>query len=112
MERCHVLRNPISPAQRLGFLFIGVAHTAYGVDALPGPCFASASREANDFEIGSSRMAVQKSTNENVRAFANRMIAERTDAAGILAKARSEAGITLAPTPGGLEPRHTAVLSG
>lgn len=94
----------------LVFLAIGLAHTAYAVDALPGPRFVGFMQEANDFEIASARIALQKSNNENIRSFANRMIIERGEAAGVLVKARSEAGVTFAPTPGGREPRHAAVL--
>ena len=94
----------------LVFLTVSLAHTAYAVDALPGPRFVGFVQESNDFEIGSSRMALQKSNNEAVRGFASRIIAEREELARTLIHNRSEAGITLAPTPGGREPRHAAIL--
>ena len=94
----------------LVFLAIGVAHTAFAVDALPGSRFVGFVQESNDFEIGAARIALQKSTNEAVRGFANRMLIDHEEAAGVLVKARQEAGVTYAPTPGGREPRHAAVL--
>lgn len=84
--------------------------TALAVDALPGARFVGFVQEANDFEIGSARMALQKSSNENIRGFATRMLVDHEESVGVLAKARQEAGVTFAPTPGGREPRHAAVL--
>ena len=91
-------------------LLIGVTHSALAVDALPDARFVGFMQEANDFEIGSSKMALQKSGNDAIRGYANRMIIERGEIADVLVKARSEAGVTYAPTPGGKNPRHTAVL--
>jgi putative membrane protein len=91
-------------------LAFGLAHTAYAADALPGPRFVGFVQEANDFEIASGRMAIAKSSNDVVRAYANRMVVEHQEAAETLRRNRSEAGVTLAPTPGGREPRHARVL--
>ena len=89
---------------------VGFAPAAYAVDALPGPRFVGFVQESNDFEIASSRMALAKSNNEAIRGFANRMIIEHKESARTLVHNRSEAGVTLAPTPGGREPRHAAIL--
>ena len=51
---------------------------ALAVDALPDARFVGYAQSINDFEIGSGRIALAKSTNENVRGFANRMVAEYT----------------------------------
>ena len=57
----------------------------------------------------SGRMALAKSTNENVRAFASRAVAVHTEAAQFLSKARSEAGVSYAPDPTG-PPNTQAIL--
>jgi putative membrane protein len=94
----------------LVLLAIFVTHAAFAVDALPGPRFVGFVQESNDFEIASSQLALRKSGNENIRGFANRMIIERGEAAATLTRNRAEAGVTLAPTPGGREPRHAQIL--
>ena len=94
----------------LVFLAFGLVHAAHAADALPAARFVGFMQEFDDFEIGSSRMALQKSSNEAIRSFANRMIVDHEEARSVLARARQEAGVTLAPTPGGLEPRRAAVL--
>ena len=92
------------------FIAIGFAPAAFAVDALPDARFVGFMQEANDFEISAGRMALDRSNNEMIRGYGNRMIVERGEAAVLLTKARSEAGVSYAPTPGGAEPRHTAVL--
>jgi putative membrane protein len=91
-------------------LAIGITHTALAVDALPDARFVGFVQEANDFEIGSSHLAWQRSGNETVRGYANRILIERQEMAGLLSKARSEAGVSYAPMPGGSRPRHADVL--
>ena len=78
---------------------------AHAVDALPDARFVGCAQNFNDFEIAAGRMALAKSGNEIVRGFATRMIAEHTEAAEILVKSRSEAGVSYAPDPAGL-PRY------
>lgn len=94
----------------VAILAIGISHAALAVDALPDARFVGFVQEANDFEIGSSNLALQRSHNEAVRGYANRMIVERGEIAGLLSRARREAGVSYAPTPGDPRPRHTAVL--
>ena len=89
---------------------VGLTNIALAVDALPDARFVGFMQEANDFEIGSSNLALQKSSNEAIRGFANRMLVERGEMAGLLSKARGEAGVSYAPTPGGSRPRHADVL--
>ena len=72
---------------------------ALAVDALPDARFVGYAQSINDFEIGSGRIALAKSMNENVRGFASRMVAEYTEAAQLLSKARQEAGVSYAPDP-------------
>jgi putative membrane protein len=91
-------------------LAIVVAHSAFAADPLPGPRFVGFAQEINDFEIAAGRLALAKSSNPAIRAFAQRTLTEHETAASALSHSRSEAGITLAPTPGGREPRHARIL--
>jgi len=75
------------------------ASAARAVDALPDARFVGFAQTINDFEIASGRLALTKSTNENVRGYATRMVAEHTEAAEVLRKSRSEAGVSYAPDP-------------
>jgi putative membrane protein len=75
------------------------AFPALALDALPDARFVGFAQQVNDFEIASGRLALTKSSNENIRGFASRMIADHTNAAELLAKARSEAGVSYAPDP-------------
>jgi putative membrane protein len=75
------------------------AAQAMAVDALPDARFVGYAQALNDFEIASARLALAKSTNENVRGFANRALVEYDLAAQHLAKSRSEAGVSYAPDP-------------
>ena len=59
--------------------------------------FAGFARTANDFEIQSANLALQKSTNEMVRGVATRATPVFTDANTSLERNRNEAGITAAP---------------
>jgi putative membrane protein len=83
---------------------------ALAVDALPDARFVGFVQEANDFELASSKLALERSSNDAIRGYANRMIIERGDLALVLSKARSEAGVSYAPTPGDPRPRHGTVL--
>lgn len=85
------------------------AGIAGAVDALPDARFVGYAQQVNDFEIAAGRMALAKSSNENVRAFASRAVALHTDAAQRLAKARSEAGVSYAPDPSS-PPNAQAIL--
>jgi len=73
------------------------ATLAHAVDALPAARFVGFCQAVNDFEINSGRLALSRSANENVRAYATRAVAEYTDAASTLSKSRSEAGVSYAP---------------
>jgi len=94
----------------VALLALGITHAALAVDALPDARFVGFMQEANDFEIGSGKLALQRSSNEAIRGFANRMIIERGDMAVLLSKSRQEAGVSYAPTPGDARPRHADVL--
>lgn len=75
------------------------ATATLAVDALPDSRFVGFAQQFNDFEIASGRLALAKSMNENVRGFASRMVADHTEAAQFLSRARSEAGVSYAPDP-------------
>ena len=81
------------PAAYLSTMVVSAAHA---VDALPDSRFVG-------------RMALAKSTNEIMRGFATRMVAEHSEAAELLQKARQEAGVSYAPDPAN-PPNTTAVL--
>ena len=95
--------TPITRRTALSFALAAVpaayASRALAVDALPDARFVGYAQAHNDFEIASARLALSKSRNENVRGYANRMLAEHDLAAQTLAKSRSEAGVTYAPDP-------------
>ena len=76
-----------------------ITHVApvYAVNALPDAKFVGFAETVNDFEIKSGQLALSKSSNELVRAYATRAVAEYTTNAQYLAKNRSEAGVTMAP---------------
>lgn len=91
-------------ARRTALIFTAFALAAplaavHAADTLPDSRFVGYAQAINDFEIGSARLALAKSSNENVRGFATRALADHTDAAERLSKARSEAGVTYAPDP-------------
>ena len=67
------------------------------MDALPDARFVGFAETVNDFEIKSGQLALARSSNELVRAYATRAIAECTTNAQSLSKNRSEAGVTMAP---------------
>jgi putative membrane protein len=76
-----------------------ISHVAsvYAVDALPDARFVGFAETVNDFEIKSGQLALTKSSNELVRGYATRAVAEHTTAAQSLSKNRSEAGVSMAP---------------
>ena len=95
--------TPIARRGVLLFAFAALpaayASRALAVDALPDARFVGFAQQHNDFEIASAKLALSKSNNENVRGYANRMLAEHDLAAQHLAKSRSEAGVSYAPDP-------------
>lgn len=76
-----------------------IAHAAsvHAVDALPDARFVGFAETVNDFEIKSGQLALSKSTNELVRAYATRSVAQHTKATEALARNRTEAGVSMAP---------------
>ncbi|MBI3197836.1 MAG: DUF4142 domain-containing protein [Rhodospirillales bacterium] len=86
-----------------------VAGPAHAVDALPAARFVGWAQTFNDYEIAAGRLALTKSMNEIVRGFAARMVAEHSEAAEILRKSRSEAGVSYAPDPSS-PPNTVAIL--
>jgi putative membrane protein len=93
----------MTPIARRSFLAalsaasVSGAVTAYAVDALPDARFVGFAQAVNDFGVASGNLALARSGNENVRAFATRAIAEHTESASELAKSRQEAGVSYAP---------------
>ena len=76
-----------------------ISHVAlvHAVDALPDARFVGFAETVNDFEIKSGQLALTKSSNELVRAYATRAIAEYTTNAEALSRNRTEAGVSMAP---------------
>ena len=93
----------MTPIARRSFIIalsaasVSGAVTAGAVDALPDARFVGFGEAVNDFGIASGNLALARSGNENVRAYASRSIAEHTEAASELAKSRQEAGVSYAP---------------
>ena len=71
--------------------------SVHAVDALPDARFVGFAETVNDFEIKSGQLALAKSSNELVRAYATRAIGEYTTNAQDLVRNRNEAGVTMAP---------------
>jgi len=71
--------------------------SVHAVNALPDARFVGFAETVNDFEIQSGQLALTKSSNEIVRAYATRAIAEHTAIAQSLSRNRNEAGVTMAP---------------
>jgi putative membrane protein len=104
-----------SIARRSLLIALATAPAAYGslahaVDALPDARFVGFAQAVNDFSISSGQLALGRSTNENVRGYATRAIAEHTSAAQSLSKSRSEAGVSYAPD-GNMGPMTTNALA-
>ena len=74
-----------------------ISRVAFAVDALPDARFVGFAETVNDFEIQSGQLALTKSSNEPIRAYATRVIAEHTALAQSLSRNRSEAGVSMAP---------------
>ena len=74
-----------------------ITRVAFAVNALPDSRFVGFAETVNDFEIQSGQLALTKSSNELVRGYATRAIAEHTTIAESLRRNRNEAGVTMAP---------------
>jgi putative membrane protein len=92
--------SPMTPIARRSFIAAlsaasagGAVTAARAVDALPDARFVGFAQAVNDFGVASGNLALARSGNENVRAFATRSIAEHTEKASELAKSRQEAGV-------------------
>ncbi len=94
------------PAAYVSTLMVSTAHA---VDALPDSRFVGWAQAHNEYEIAAGRIALAKSGNEIMRGYATRMVAEHAEAAELLQKARTEAGVSWAPDPAN-PPNTTAVL--
>ena len=76
-----------------------ISHVTFvhAVDALPDARFVGFAETVNDFEIKSGQLALTKSSNELVRGYATRAVAEHTTDAQSLSRNRTEAGVSMAP---------------
>ena len=83
---------------------------ARAVDALPDARFVGFAQAVNDFDISSGQLALARSSNENIRGYATRAIADANYDAEALRKSRSEAGISYAPD-GSMGPKTTNLLA-
>jgi putative membrane protein len=72
------------------------------------PAFMAQAASGNQFEIDSSQLALQASSNPGVRNFANLMIADHTRLGQMFGAAVQSAGLT--PPPPGLLPAQQAAL--
>ena len=91
------------PISRRGFMAtVAVASISYApvvqaVNALPDARFVGFAETVNDFAIKSGQLALTKSSNELVRGYATRTVAEYPKAVQSLTRNRSEAGVSMAP---------------
>lgn len=91
------------PISRRAFMAtVAVASISYvslaqAVDALPDARFVGFAETVNDFAVKSGQLALTKSSNDVVRGYATRVVAEYPKAAQSLARNRNEAGVTMAP---------------
>jgi putative membrane protein len=83
---------------------------ALALDPLPDAHFVGFVQQANDFELDSGRLALQKSEDQAIHVYAKRMMVERSEIAVSLSRARSEARVGYVPTAGDARARYTAVL--
>lgn len=70
--------------------------------------FVATTAASNLFEIESSKLALAKSGNDKVKAFANQMVADHTQAAAKFKQAVTEAKLT--PPAEKLDTRHQSIL--
>jgi putative membrane protein len=93
----------MTPILRRAFLvavaIAPISHVAlvHAVDALPDARFVGFAETVDNFEIKSGQLALTKSTNELVRSYATRAVAEHTAIAESLSRNRTAAGVTMAP---------------
>lgn len=83
---------------------------AWAQDALPDARFVGFAQAVNEFQIAAGRLAQARSTNENVRGYASRAIAQATDDGQSLSRARSEAGVSYAPD-GRMKPKTDNLMA-
>jgi putative membrane protein len=93
----------MTPILRRAFMAtVAVASISYvpfaqAVDALPDARFVGFAETVNDFQVQSGQLALSKSSNELVRGYATRAVAEYPNASQSLTRNRSEAGVSMAP---------------
>ena len=75
---------------------------------LTAPTYMQAAASSDLFEIRSSELALQRSQNSAVRAFARMLVADHTRMSNEMKTAASAAGLT--PPAAVLRPHHTALL--
>lgn len=91
------------PISRRAFVatvaFASISHVpfAQAVDALPDARFVGFAETVNDFEMKSGQLALSKSSNDLVKGYATRVVAEYPKAEQSLSRNRSEAGVSMAP---------------
>jgi putative membrane protein len=67
------------------------------VNALPDAQFVGFAQTVNDFEVQSGQLALSKSSNDAIRGYASRAVAEYTTNAQSLNRNRGLAGVSYAP---------------
>ena len=76
---------------------ISFVSMAYAVDALPDARFVGFAETVNDFQLKSGQLALSKSSNELVRGYATRAVAEYPGVQQSLTRNSAEAGVSKAP---------------
>jgi putative membrane protein len=90
------------PIMRRTFMATVVASLSFvpfaqAVDALPDARFVGFAETVNDFQMKSGQLALSKTSNELVRGYATRVVAEYPKAEQALTRNRNEAGVSMAP---------------
>ena len=94
------------PIMRRTFMATVVASLSFvpfaqAVDALPDARFVGFAETVNDFQMKSGQLALSKTSNELVRGYATRVVAEYPKAEQALTRNRNEAGVSMAPDEDG-----------
>jgi putative membrane protein len=96
----------------IALLAISIAGTALAADppkkAPTTEAFLAEVAVGNQFEIQSSQLALAKTKNEGVRSFANRMVADHSEAGAKFTKAVSDAKLKAPSTA--MDAKHQAIL--
>jgi putative membrane protein len=117
--KAHRLATVLTIALGTGLAGLPPAHAAdaaqpptpaLSADQMKAPGFVRTAAESDLFEIESSKLALQKSTDAGVREFAQMMITDHTQSTAKLKQAVQSSNATGITVPGTLDEKHTEIL--